>query len=141
MMRRRIAAVVGLSMFLVSACSDGAPTEEEAAPPAAATELSIQVEEFRFSPAVVAVPAGELVTVTVGNTGTIDHEWVIIEKGHEVDGNRRFSENAVLFEVDNISEGTRGTASFTVAVPGRYQVICAIEGHLAAGMEATLMVV
>ena len=141
MMRRFMVVVVGLSVLSVVACSGGQPMDEEATTPAPATELSIQVEEFHFSPAIVAIPAGEQVTVTVGNTGTIDHEWVIIDKGHEVDGDHRFSENAVLFEVDHVGEGTRSTSTFTVAIPGRYQLICAIEGHLAAGMEATLVVV
>ena len=139
-MRRCMAAAAGLSLVLASACADGGASEEPATP-APVTELTIDVQEFHFSPALVAVPAGEPVTVTVGNKGTIDHEWVIIAHGHEVDDQHRFSESAVLFEVDDINQGTRTTSTFTIAQPGRYQLLCAIEGHFAAGMEATLMVV
>ena len=140
-MRRCTAAAVGLSLFLASACAGSGASQEEPAVPAPVTELTVEVEEFHFSPALVAVPAGETVTVTVGNKGTIDHEWVIIAHGHEVDDQHRFSESAVLFEVDDINQGARSTSTFTIAQPGRYQLICAIEGHFAAGMEATLMVV
>ena len=139
-MRRSIAAAVGLSLLLASACAGSGASPEETAP-APVTALTVEAEEFRFSPALVAVPAGQPVTVTVGNNGTIDHEWVIIAHGHEVDDQHRFSESAVLFEVDDVNQGTRSTSTFTIAQPGRYQLICAIEGHFAAGMEATLMVV
>ena len=140
-MRRCMAVAVGLSLFLVSACAGSATSKDEPAIPTPVTELSIDVQEFHFSPALVAVPAGALVNVTVDNKGTIDHEWVIIAPGHEVDDQHRFSETAVLFEVDDIKEDTRSTSKFTITQPGRYQLICAIEGHFAAGMEATLMVV
>ena len=140
-MRRCMAAAVGLSLFLASACAGGGASPEEPATPAPVTELTVDVAEFHFSPALAAVPAGEPVRVTVGNKGTIDHEWVIIAHGHEVDDVHQFSESAVLFEIDNISQGTRSTSTFTIAQPGRYQLICAIEGHFAAGMEATLLVV
>jgi uncharacterized cupredoxin-like copper-binding protein len=136
-----MAAAVGLSLFLASACADGGPPTEEPATPAPVTELNVDVAEFHFTPALAAVPAGEPVKVTVANKGTVDHEWVIIARGHEVDGEHHFSESAVLFEVDDISQGTRSTSTFTIAQPGRYQLICAIEGHFAAGMEATLLVV
>ena len=140
-MRRYMAGAVGLSLCLASACADTPTSSQEPATPAPVTELTVEVEEFHFSPALVAVPAGEPVTVTVGNKGTIDHEWVIIAPGHEVDEQHGFSESAVLFEVDDINQGSRSTSTFTIAQPGRYQLICAIEGHFAAGMQATLMVV
>jgi plastocyanin len=141
MMRRYMAIALGLSVFLASACAGSTTSHEEPAMPALVTDLNIDVQEFHFSPTLVAVPAGALVSVTVGNKGTIAHEWVIIAHGHEVDDEHRFSESAVLFEVDDIDQGTRSTSKFTIAQPGRYQLICAIEGHFAAGMEATLMVV
>lgn len=141
MMRRCVAAILGSSVLLASACAGGGGTEAEQTPPAPVTELAVDVQEFHFSPAVAAVPAGQPISVTVGNKGTIDHEWVIIAKGHEVDEQHRFSESAVLFEIDDIEQGARSTSTFTIAQPGRYQLICAIEGHFAAGMEATLLVV
>ena len=140
-MRRCMAVAIGLSLFLASACAGSSAPKDEPAMPTPVTELNVDVQEFHFSPALVVVPAGALVNVTVGNKGTIAHEWVIIAPGHEVDDQHRFSESAVLFEVDDIDQGTRSMSKFTIAQPGRYQLICAIEGHLAAGMEATLMVV
>jgi uncharacterized cupredoxin-like copper-binding protein len=141
MTRRWIAMLVGGSLLAVSACSGGSAHEVEQAPPAASTNLAIEVQEFHFSPSVVAVPAGEEVTVTVANSGTLKHEWVVIAKGHELDDQHKFSESAVLFEVDDIANGTQRTSTFTIAQPGRYQLICAIEGHFDAGMHASLVVV
>lgn len=140
MMRRRFVAILGSSLLLASGCAGGDGTDAEPTAPAPVTELAIDVQEFHFSPALVAIPAGQPVSVTVGNKGTIDHEWVIIEKGHEVDDQHRFTESAVLFEIDDIEQGSRSTSTFTIVQPGRYQLICAIEGHFAAGMEATLWV-
>ena len=141
MTRRWIAMLVGTSLLAVSACSGGSTHEVEPSTPAASTNLAIEVQEFHFSPSVVAVPAGEQVSVTVANSGTLKHEWVIIAKGHELDEQHKFSESAVLFEVDDIANGTQKTSTFTIAQPGRYQLICAIEGHFDAGMHASLVVV
>src|ERR1700704_627923 len=121
MTHRWIAMVAGASLIAVSACSGAGAREQEQTVPASATDLAIQVKEFHFSPAVVAVPAGEEVTVTVANSGTLKHEWVIIAKGHEIDDQHKFSEDAVLFEVDDIVNGTQRTSTFSVAQPGRYQ--------------------
>jgi uncharacterized cupredoxin-like copper-binding protein len=138
---RWLAAILGSSVLVAASCAGGSPPAAEDTVPAAATELNIDVQEFHFSPAIVAVPANQTVTVTVNNKGTLKHEWVVIAKGHEVEEQRDFSEDAVLFEVDDINEGTQSTKTFKIAQPGRYQLICAVEGHFSAGMHATLVVV
>ena len=141
MTARWMTAILGSSLLMAASCAGGSSPAEEVTVPAAATELNIEVQEFHFSPAIVAVPADQTVTVTVNNTGTIKHEWVVIAKGHEVDEQRHFAEDAVLFEVDDITQGTQSTKTFKIAQPGRYQLICAVEGHFSAGMHATLVVV
>jgi uncharacterized cupredoxin-like copper-binding protein len=140
-MRRRWTVVAVVASLLVVSCGGGSASDEELVVPTPTTELIVEVKEFHFSPAVVAVPAGEDVTVTVANNGTINHEWVIIAKGQELDDQRKFTENAVLFEVDDVPDGGQRTATFSIAQAGRYQLICAIEGHFDAGMHASLVVV
>jgi len=139
-MRRPWIAASVASLLLVVSCGGG-NTREELVVPTPTTDLVVEAKEFHFSPAVVAVPAGQDITVTVANNGTINHEWVIIAKGHEFVDRRNFTENAVLFEVDKVADGAQRTSTFSIAQPGRYQLICAFEGHFEAGMQASLVVV
>jgi uncharacterized cupredoxin-like copper-binding protein len=141
MTHRWLTALLASGVLVASSCAKGNAPAAEDTVPAPATVLSVEVKEFHFSPAIVSVPAGETVTVKVNNAGTLKHEWVVIAKGHELDDQRRFAEDAVLFEVDDVDQGTQSTSTFSIAQPGRYQLICAIEGHFNAGMHATLVVV
>jgi uncharacterized cupredoxin-like copper-binding protein len=139
-MRRRWIAASVASLLLVVSCGGGSEREELVVP-TPTTDLVVEAKEFHFSPPVVAVPAGQDVTVTVINSGTIKHEWVIVAKGHELEDQRNFTENAVLFEVDDVIDGSQRTSTFSIAQAGRYQLICAFEGHFEAGMQASLVVV
>jgi uncharacterized cupredoxin-like copper-binding protein len=85
--------------------------------------------------------AGE-VTFTIANDGSIGHEFLVVKTDIEVgkiplDGDH-FPEPAEGLEViDEIGEFPQGTTeSLTLMLePGKYQLVCNLPGHYAAGMH------
>ncbi len=123
-----IGAVVGL----VAACGSGNSTTTEPA-----TSITVGANEFAFDPSNVAVAAGQDVTVTLNNSGSIEHEWVILRAGTSISSEAEFDESQVLFNLP-VAAGESVSDSFNLAA-AEYQIICAIEGHFAAGMKGTLV--
>ncbi len=123
-----IGAVVGL----VAACGNGNSTTAEPA-----TSITVGASEFAFDPSSVAVAAGQDVTVTLNNSGSIEHEWVILTAGTSISSEAEFDESQVLFNLP-VAAGESVSDSFNLGA-GEYQTICAIEGHFAAGMKGTLV--
>jgi uncharacterized cupredoxin-like copper-binding protein len=145
----RIAAtVVPLLMLLVlAACSgDGGGVgeaqgnDQPSGTGAGDTELSVVATEFAFDPNQWTVPAGEEITLELVNEGSVEHEWVIIEQGTEIASTAEFEEDMVVWEME-ADAGETETDSFPAPEAGRYQIVCAIDGHLDAGMEGSLEVV
>ncbi len=110
----------------------------------ASTELTTTVQEFQFSPSTWTVPAGEQVTITITNAGTVTHEWVLLQEGVTITSEEDLpdTEEELLADFVNVEEEVEPgeTKSLTFGAPpaGTYQIICAIEGHFGAGMEGTL---
>jgi uncharacterized cupredoxin-like copper-binding protein len=104
----------------------------------AATSIEVVATEFAFDPDSWTVAADTDVSVTMENAGTTEHEWVVIEEGTTIADLAEFGEDLVEFEVEAAS-GESATDTFSLAA-GTYQVICAIPGHLAGGMEGELTV-
>ena len=109
-----------------------------------AVDRTVTLREFEFDPATITVPAGADVNLTLINDGTVEHEFVVIDQGVEmtapVDEDALDASNNVYWEQE-LQPGTQETYDFPAPdEPGEYQVICAIAGHLEAGMEATLVV-
>lgn len=75
------------------------------------------------------------------NDGTIQHEWAILKKGRTISAQKQFTEDAVLTEIEAINAGLHTAQDTTIRDPGDYMVICALHGHLDAGMVGTLHVV
>ena len=123
--------VLGLSLVL-SACGGGGPT----------TEFDVTMTDFHFEPMEFTVPAGETITVNATNNGAVEHEFVIFNLG--TDAGEKFGdedEDNIYWEVE-VFPGETSTTTFTApSEPGVYSVTCGIEGHLEAGMVATLTVV
>lgn len=102
----------------------------------------------------VEVAAGT-VTLRLVNHGSVDHELVVLPlaDGHQV-GQRSVGpdgsvdESTSLGEAsltgaegggDGISPGTTGWVTLELK-PGRYELICNLDGHYAAGMSTLLVV-
>ncbi len=100
------------------------------------------------------VPAGT-VTLRVTNAGSVEHELVVLPlaDGQQV-GQRAVGADATVDESASLGEasasdaegegegiapGTTGWVTLDLA-PGRYELVCNIAGHYAAGMYALLVV-
>jgi uncharacterized cupredoxin-like copper-binding protein len=137
----RNALLIVASLILLSACS--------AAPSGPATEVTVEMSDFAYSPASITVPAGQPVTFTVKNIGNIEHDFVVEkidattnlvqDSGSEAHHAHGQEKNYDL----HVSAGAGETSVFqlTVAEPGTYKVFCSVEGHEAAGMVGELIVV
>jgi uncharacterized cupredoxin-like copper-binding protein len=126
-----------LVFSLLAAC---APTDGTGGP---STTLRIDMSEFVFIPANVSVPAGQQITVDLKNSGSIEHDFIILKKGVVVQG--KFDHEKQMDDVYFHAELDSGKAdefTFTAPTePGTYVVVCGIAGHFQAGMTGTLTVV
>lgn len=101
-----------------------------------------------------SVPAGE-VSFVVTDLGRLDHELVVLPLGADqqvgtrpIGPDGRVDESGSLGEAsasggesagDGIRPGSSGWVTLTLA-PGRYELVCNLPGHYAAGMATVLTV-
>lgn len=101
-----------------------------------------------------AVPAGT-VTLRLTNEGSVDHELVVLPLGagqrigqRAVGADGQVDESTSLGEAsatgaegegDGVAPGASGWVTLDLA-PGRYELVCNLPGHYAAGMYALLVV-
>jgi uncharacterized cupredoxin-like copper-binding protein len=85
--------------------------------------VTMYLEDIRFDPATLEIPAGQDVVVRVENTGAALHDFVVPE-------------------LDIAVELAPGESADVVinAPAGRYTILCSVPGHKEAGMVATLLV-
>ncbi len=110
---RRAAGVVLFtgSLALLSACSGGGGSGP-----------SLELKEYSFTPNTVTLTAGQPVTLTLKNTGTLQHDFAIPDLN-------------VTSPVVNPGQTT--TYTFTPSRAGTFQFICNQPGHKEAGMVGT----
>jgi uncharacterized cupredoxin-like copper-binding protein len=112
----------------------------------AASTVDVTVKEFEFDPAKWTISANEETTLKLTNDGALVHEWVILQDGVTIENESDLPETEEELLADfvyweqEIEQGDSGTFTFTAPAAGTYQVICAIETHFNAGMNAELVV-
>jgi uncharacterized cupredoxin-like copper-binding protein len=113
----------------------------------ASTEIDATLENFAFSPIDWTVIAGEEVTIELENTGSVVHEFVILQAGVEISSEadlpameEELLAEFVYWETGWIKPGQSKTETFSAPEAGVYQVICAITTHFDSGMAGTLTV-
>lgn len=144
-------AVVALATAACSAAgeqtttsSGGDETTTTAGGGQASTELATSIVEYEFTPDTWTVSAGEQVTITITNEGTLKHEWVLMQEGVNITSETDLpeSEEELMADFVNVEEevepGETKTLTFEAPTAGTYQVICAIPGHFNAGLKGTL---
>jgi uncharacterized cupredoxin-like copper-binding protein len=108
------------------------------------TSLDVTMQDFAFVPDTYTVPAASQVTLTLHNAGSVEHEWVLFEKGFELQPDEFFgeeAEEAVYWEAEVEEPGESETFTFTAPEEaGTYQVVCGVKGHFELGMHGTLNV-
>ena len=131
-----VLGIIGLVFtILLTAC--GAKTQGDS------TTLDIEMSEFMFTPASATIPAGQQITLKLKNSGSIQHDFIILKKGAVVTGS--FDHNKQMDDMffhAMLDAGKANTFTFTApAEAGEYQIVCGIAGHFQAGMIGKLMVV
>jgi uncharacterized cupredoxin-like copper-binding protein len=139
MVMSRSARIVVGSVFIVGLAGCGADPSDSGG--GTSNSVNGVVKEWSVTVDAGSAMAGE-VTFTVANQGSIGHEFLVVKTDIEVgkiplDGDH-FPEPADGLEViDEIGEFPKGTTeSLTLMLePGKYQLVCNLPGHYAAGMH------
>jgi len=91
----------------------------------APASVSITASEFKFSPNNIQAQVGQKVTLTLQNSGSVEHDVTIPSAG--------FSLLA--------RAGQTATGDFTFDKPGVYDFFCSIPGHKDGGMKGSVTIV
>jgi uncharacterized cupredoxin-like copper-binding protein len=98
------------------------------------------MNEFAYTPNTWTVPAGQKITVTLTNKGTVEHDWVLMKEPVTPPFSSANQPN-VIFSA-KVAAGATDVVSFTApSSAGEYEVVCDVSGHLEAGMSGKLTVV
>jgi uncharacterized cupredoxin-like copper-binding protein len=134
MARRALVALLvtlGLGALATAACND-----------ALADHATITIHYTHFEPALLEVPAGQPVTITLRNDDPIEHEWMVgspaMHERHRT-GTEPYHDT-IPTEVTIPALSTRVT-TIQFDQPGDYAYICHLPGHEAYGMVGVLRVV
>lgn len=129
--------------------TDSAPAETPGADAdAVSNDISGSVVEWGVNVDAVKAKAGE-VSFSIENRGTIDHEFLVVKTTYDhgkipVGTNNRFDEEdpgiTVIDEIKEWPAGETGTLKVTLE-PGRYELLCNIEGHYKNGMHSPFEVI
>jgi plastocyanin len=139
MLRRfaTLSLVASLALLGAAACQQQGGGE----PGGAAKVFDVEAKEFSFTPPTWEVDAGQEFTISMNNTGSQVHNWVLLDPA--TDPATVTEENQAEYELASLraEPAQSGSGTFTApAEAGDYPVICSVAGHLAAGMKGTLTV-
>jgi len=138
-MQKLVFLVLAGLTFALAACGGGAAQSQSA------QQITIEANEFKFSPATIEVSKDKPVKLLMQNKGTVEHDWAIMkipmmgmkesgEAGHAMGG-------ASTPELHmSAMTGKTATVEFTPTQAGTYQIACTVAGHKEAGMVGTLVV-
>jgi len=133
----------------LAACSNGSQNSEAAADgnaskastpdslaATAVREVEVVLSEFSFATSDTVFQAGVPYRFVFRNEGREPHEWAVVPRGDEDEGN-------LLFEVeeDELPSGATLVREFTFAEPGLYDFACYMPGHYDGGMVLPVRVV
>lgn len=103
--------------------------------------VAVQVDAYSVFPATQGAPVGK-VKFVVTNTGTIDHEFVVLKTakpaGNLLKG-KEANESGAVGEIDPVPAGQARTLKLTLK-RGHYSLICNLPGHYLAGQFADFYV-
>jgi plastocyanin len=103
--------------------------------------IDMDMKEYVFDPSTVEVPVNAEVTINLTNSGTLEHEMVIMVFGKEATVPFDDDDEANIFWEHELQMGESETVVFTApSEPGEYQIVCGIPAHLELGMKGTLIV-
>ncbi len=147
-MTRTIRTMVSLVAVAIisAACSAGSSPGGTGVSSPGTRAVNIELKEYSIIPEVSSRPAGS-VTLTVRNSGTIEHEMVVLRtdlapatlpvEGDKV--NEQGPGVTAIGEIEDIQAGATKSKTFNLT-PGKYIFVCNIPGHYRDGMVATFEV-
>lgn len=100
------------------------PTSAETSP-SQTNAITVEGNEFAFTPSTITVKKGEAVKVTFKNTGKFPHNFTIAE---------------LNVQSKTIQSGEEDTFEFTPTQTGQFTYVCSVPGHADRGMKGTLTV-
>jgi uncharacterized cupredoxin-like copper-binding protein len=101
--------------------------------------VKVTLTDFAFDPATITVSAGKEVNITLVNNGSVDHDFVVMNKA--VNDTFTDADKADIFWQAEVAAGKTVSDKFTApATAGEYQIICSIPGHFEAGMVGKLVI-
>jgi uncharacterized cupredoxin-like copper-binding protein len=98
-------------------------------------------DDFQFSPNTFTIPAGEQITVEAVNTGAIRHDFVIMNFGTTAGDNFDDDDMPNIYWRVDLQPGRIRPRPSQRRPARRVPLICAVEGHLQAGMIGKIIVV
>jgi uncharacterized cupredoxin-like copper-binding protein len=103
--------------------------------------LTVDMKEYSFTPSTLEVPAGANVTLNLSNSGTLEHEMVIMIFEKEATVPFDDDDEPNIYWEHELEMGESEAIEFTApSEPGEYQIVCGIPAHLEQGMVGTLIV-
>lgn len=122
--------LLGAAGVVFGACGGGSDkdkssargSEKPAAEAPSGTTINVVGKEFSYDPAKLTLKAGEVSTIVLRNTGSIEHDLTIPGFKLTVPGNNT------------------GEKGLKIDKPGTYEFHCSVSGHKDAGMKGELTV-
>ncbi len=111
--------------------------------------LTVNLNEFAYTPSVVTVSAGQEVTLTIYNEGAIEHDFVIGKiPASSIQGNMESHDGHMANDMGemnydlhiSVPVGESAILKFTPTEAGTYEFLCTVAGHKEAGMTGVLIV-
>jgi uncharacterized cupredoxin-like copper-binding protein len=116
--------------------------------PPVKSAYAINAKEFSFEPSSIELKVNQPVTLTITNSGTVDHDLkselpithlVYTKAANPADEQQEnISQNVLDVDYD---KGTVAIVTFTPTKPGTFSFHCDIAGHTEAGMTGNFVVV
>ncbi|HVN53134.1 MAG TPA: plastocyanin/azurin family copper-binding protein [Anaerolineaceae bacterium] len=134
---RKFSVIMVLALVLtvvLSACGGGGSSSG-----GTSNNIKTTMSDFKFDPAEWTVPAGQTISLTIDNKGSVKHDWVLMMQPVTPPlADENAGQQIAKFSLD---PGASQTVTFTSpSNPGDYEVVCTVPGHLDAGMKGTLHV-
>ncbi|NND73787.1 MAG: hypothetical protein HKN44_02170 [Ilumatobacter sp.] len=130
---RWVATRVLLVAVLLAGC--GSSGSSPAATDRPAPPVVVVADDYSYRPATLSTTLP--VSVRVDNAGTLAHTWTVVST--PIERELDLVPGLVIAEATT-EPGQSATIDLAGLAPGTYQVVCAIPGHISAGMVGELVI-
>jgi uncharacterized cupredoxin-like copper-binding protein len=136
-------AVAFTALTLLAGCSSAAKTTSSAT--SQAQEVTITMSEFKFSPALLELKAGQTVRFVVINQDVTKHEILFGDQKAQDEHEKMMAGGSTVQMAEpgevEVDPGQTKTLEYTVPdAPGTLLYGCHEPGHWAAGMKGTVTI-